>query len=316
MPEAESRKFEVLRVSVTSSCGFGCVYCAPGTEESEFSARPKTNAIFLSPETFRKKLEVLSSHLKVKEVHLTGGEPTNHKGLSELVRIASEQGIPEIALTSNGFFADGLIQALKSSGLTRMNFSLDSLSPAGFSHMTGRNLSVSRLLSRIEEAADLGFPVKLNSTIVRGYNEDQILPLLKWAGVRKLPIRYLELMRMGPLVPEHSGLFVSSEEIRKRIQEEFLFEPIDTPLESTARYYLTSNGFVFGLIANHTEPFCEGCNRLRMDATGKIYGCLSDPQNYDLPEDEVGAVRALGLAMQSKKSRFIGSELSMKYIGG
>ncbi|WP_039934587.1 radical SAM protein [Leptospira inadai] len=313
----KARKFEVLRVSVTSSCGFGCVYCAPGGGENEIPGRQyKPTAIFLSPETFRIKLNTLRDQLEIKEVHLTGGEPTNHKGLPDLIRVAVDQGVPEIALTSNGFFADGLIQTLKNSGLTRMNFSLDSLSPVGFSRISGKELSVGRLLRRIEEAISVGLQVKLNSTIVKGYNEDQIVPLLEWAGSRRIPIRYLELMKMGPLQADHSDLFYSAEEIRTRIGEKFSFNSVETPSESTARYHQTFEGFIFGIIANHTEPFCEGCNRLRMDANGRIYGCLSDSTSFHLPNDKIGAAEALESAMLTKKNHFTGSELSMKYIGG
>ncbi len=308
------RKFEVLRVSVTSSCGFGCVYCAPGTASGSGDFGHSSH--FLSPDLFRKNIDLLSQKISIKEIHLTGGEPTLHMDLPELVAIASKKGISNIAVTSNGFFRDGLVGDLQRSGLTRMNFSLDSISQETFSKISGKNLPVSRLLARIEEAIAAGLEVKVNCTVLKGYNEDEILPILYWAGKRGISVRYLELMKMGPLRARHSELFFSAEEIRDEIRKEFQIDKKETPIESTARYYNTSENYVFGIIANHTEPFCDGCNRLRMDSTGKIYGCLSDFRNFSLPEDEAGLEFVLDAAMKTKKTEFTGSELSMKYIGG
>lgn len=310
--DAYGRKFEVLRVSVTSSCGFGCVYCAPGTALNGEGA----NGSFLSAELLRKNILLLSRKILLKEIHLTGGEPTLHKDLPKLVQIAKEEKIPNIALTSNGFFRDGLIQDLKLAGLDRMNFSIDSLSQESFSLISGKNLPVIRLINRIEEAIQEGLEVKLNCTVLKGYNEDQIRPLLRWAGERNLPIRYLELMKMGPLRAKHSELFFSAAKIKEELSQEFDFGPEVTPIDSTAKYYRTAENFRFGIIANHTEPFCDGCNRLRMDHLGKIYGCLSDFRSFPVSENESELEHSLHLAMKTKKNEFTGSELSMKYIGG
>ncbi|EMY60705.1 GTP 3',8-cyclase MoaA [Leptospira terpstrae] len=309
-----TRKFEVLRVSILSHCSFACVYCAPKNKPDQTNFFPKIH--FLSPELLETKIKTLTSHIHLKEVHLTGGEPTLHKNLVELIQKLKELNIKEVAITSNGFFQDGLIQKMKQAGLTRMNFSLDSFSQSGFERLSDRKLPVTILLKRILEAKTSGLEVKVNCTILKGYNESEILDLLQWSGENGIPIRFLEFMKMGPLQEEHSDCFYSAEEIRNTILSRYNFQRYPTATDSTATYHITDEGYIFGLIANHTEPFCEGCNRLRMDSLGRIYGCLSDQTSFDLPSDPSKVPLVLQQAMETKKMQFTGSELSMKFIGG
>lgn len=310
----ETRKFEVLRISVSSSCGFACAYCAPKQSNGISSFEPPSH--FLTLETLQRNLTLLTSRLDLKEVHLTGGEPSLHSELQTIIREIRKFEIPEIALTTNGFFRKELLEKWLDAGLSRINFSMDALSDHNFEKMSGKKLNPARLIENIEMARRIGLPVKINCTVLRGYNETEILPLLEWAGSRNIPIRYLELMKMGPLQSQHQELFVSAEEIRDQILQKHPFVAAETPSDSTANYFQTLEGYKFGTIANHTEPFCSGCNRLRMDSFGRIYGCLSDPRYYTLPEDELGINRSLDKAMQTKKKEFIGSEVSMKFIGG
>lgn len=310
----DTRKFEVLRISILSHCNFACVYCAP--KEKENQNPKKTYNQYLSPELLNTNLSRLLPHIHIKEVHLTGGEPTLHKELIQLIQIVKQHSIDQIALTSNGNFDRGLIEKMKSAGLTRMNFSLDSISQKGFETLSDRKNPVFQILDQIESAKKIGFDIKINSTILRGFNESEILDLLEWAGKRSIPIRFLEFMKMGPLHKEHPVYFFSAEEIRKQIKTRYKIKDYPTAQDSTAQYFITEEGYIFGMIANHTEPFCEGCNRLRMDSQGRIYGCLSDETSFEVPHssDEVQSV--LNQAMLTKKTKFIGSELSMKYIGG
>ncbi|TGL40343.1 radical SAM protein [Leptospira perdikensis] len=312
--KANTRKFEVLRVSILSHCSFACVYCAPKNKPDRTDFYPKIH--YLNPELLESKIRLLTSHIQLKEVHLTGGEPTLHKDLVLLIQKLKEISIDEIAITSNGFFEDGLIQKMKLAGLTRMNFSLDSFSQSGFERLSDRKLPVERLLKRILEAKTFGLDVKVNCTVLKGFNESEILNLLQWAGENEIPIRFLEFMKMGPLQEEHSNCFYSAEEIRETIHSQYNFRPYPTAPDSTATYHITDEGFIFGIIANHTEPFCEGCNRLRMDSLGRIYGCLSDQTSFDLPSEPSDVPFVLEQAMETKKTQFTGSELSMKFIGG
>ncbi|TGK55529.1 radical SAM protein [Leptospira kanakyensis] len=310
----ENRKFEVLRVSILSHCSFACVYCAPKNKPDQTNFFPKVN--YLSPELLESKIIALQPHIQIKEVHLTGGEPTLHNNLIPLIKKLKDLSIREIAITSNGFFEDGLIHEMKLAGLTRMNFSLDSFSQIGFEKLSDRKLPVERLFQRILEAKNIGLEVKVNCTVLRGYNDSEILDLLGWSGENGIPIRFLEFMKMGPLQEEHSDCFYSAEEIRETIRLKYNFSPHLTASDSTATYHITDNGYLFGIIANHTEPFCDGCNRLRMDSLGRIYGCLSDQTSFDIPSETSEVAMVLKQAMDTKKKKFTGSGLSMKYIGG
>ncbi|PKA00231.1 molybdenum cofactor biosynthesis protein MoeA [Leptospira levettii] len=310
----DTRKFEVLRISILSLCNFACVYCAP--KEKENHSPKKTHNQYLTPELLNTNLTRLLPHINIKEVHLTGGEPTLHKDLIQLIQIVKQHSIEQIALTSNGNFDKALLEKMKSAGLTRMNFSLDSISQKGFETLSDRKNPVFQILDQIETAQKIGFDIKINSTILRGFNESEILDLLEWAGKRSIPIRFLEFMKMGPLHKEHPLYFYSAEEIRNQIKTRYQIKNYPTPQDSTAQYFVTGEGYIFGMIANHTEPFCEGCNRLRMDSQGRIYGCLSDETSFELPDSSDEIQNTLNQAMLTKKTKFIGSELSMKYIGG
>ncbi|MDZ4725575.1 MAG: GTP 3',8-cyclase MoaA [Leptospira sp.] len=309
-----TRKFEVLRISILSHCNFACVYCAP---KNKFKSDVDTNHYhFLTPEVLETKVKLLIPHIQIKEVHLTGGEPTLHKDLFQLIQTLIKLGINDIALTSNGFFEENLLFKMKEAGLKRINFSMDSFSQSNFERLSDRKFIISDLLLRIEKAKQLGLEVKINCTVLNGYNEHEILPILQWSGERKIPIRFLEFMKMGPLQNSHHEYFFSASDIRSIISTKFQFGPIPTDSNSTANYFKTSEGYIFGMIANHTEPFCDSCNRLRMDSYGKIYGCLSDQTSFDLPNEKNDVEQVLNNAMKTKKNYFTGSELSMKYIGG
>ncbi|MDF3818390.1 GTP 3',8-cyclase MoaA [Leptospira sp. 96542] len=307
-----TRKFEVLRLSVLSHCNFACVYCAPKNKSDSY----ETKIHFISTELLESKIKILITILKLKEVHLTGGEPTLHKEITNIIQKIRILGIDEVALTSNGFFNMQLIDKMKDAGLTRMNFSLDSINQYAFEKMSDRKIPIENIKINILHAKNTGLDVKINCTVLNGYNQNEILPLLDWAGENEIPIRYLEFMKMGPLQAEHSDLFFSSDKIKNTIKSKYKFKPYYTEKDSTATYHQTENGYIFGIIANHSEPFCEGCNRLRMDSFGRVYGCLSDQTSFELPENLDAAKAALAQAMLTKKNYFTGSKLSMKFIGG
>ncbi|TGM05336.1 GTP 3',8-cyclase MoaA [Leptospira jelokensis] len=310
----DTRKFEVLRISILSHCNFACVYCAPKEKENPSSRHTHTHS--LGPNQLDKNLNLLKAHIKIKEVHLTGGEPTLHKNLIELIQIVRKHNIQEIALTSNGHFQSELLKEMVSAGLTRINFSLDSMSQSVFERLSDRKIPVSHVLNQIKTAKQLGLKVKINTTVLRGLNDQEVLKLLSWCGEEGIPIRFLEFMKMGPLHEEHPSYFYSAEEIRNQILTKYRFQNYPTPPDSTAQYYITNEGYIFGMIANHTEPFCSGCNRLRMDSRGRIYGCLSDETSFEIPDTFDEIQNTLEKAMLTKKKEFTGSELSMKYIGG
>ncbi|MCE9499442.1 MAG: molybdenum cofactor biosynthesis protein MoeA, partial [Leptospira sp.] len=154
-----------------------------------------------------------------------------------------------------------------------------------------------------------------------GENHGEIVPLLQFAGDRKIPIRFLELMKMGHLHGSNNDKLYTEIEILSDIDSNFgPIRKLDRKKSSTANYWETGNGFVFGIIANESSPFCSDCNRLRIDHRGNLYGCLSSPKGYPLLsvlKTGMDITPVLYQALQQKqKVRFTGSDLSMKAIGG
>jgi cyclic pyranopterin phosphate synthase len=161
--------------------------------------------------------------------------------------------------------------------------------------------------------------VKINSVMMRGINDSQLMPLLEFAFARGLPIRFLEVMAMGHLHEQAGRYLVTQEEILQVIGARYDLRPEPRAESATARYWTTDKGHRFGIIANESEPFCRDCDRLRLDSSGHIYGCLSSNQPITLQvtatkeEWEEKLKEALA---QKQELKFVGSDLSMLHIGG
>src|SRR5690606_19238975 len=168
---------------------------------------------------------------------------------------------------------------------TSINVSLDAIDPEVY-HLMSRRHDLSRTLRGIEAAQRLGIEVKINSVVMKGLNDCQILPLLEYAFERKIRIRFLEIMAMGHLHDTADQHFFSQEEILSRIDTHYPAFPLPRKPSSTSNYWQTRDGNIFGIVANESEPFCSDCNRLRLDAYGNIYGCLSSNNPISILETE------------------------------
>ena len=161
--------------------------------------------------------------------------------------------------------------------------------------------------------------VKINSVIMKGMNDGQILPLLELAMSRDLRIRYLEVMAMGHLHDHSKEYLFTQDEILAAIAGRYNFVPVGRAGSATSRYWRLDSGHFFGIIANESQPFCQDCDRLRLDSQGHIYGCLSS--NHPIPlvigdSDEVWGKKLREALLQKQAIRFTGSDLSMLQIGG
>ncbi len=308
------RSFKTLRVSLLSTCNLGCVYCTMGTEEEIIIDRkPQTPAA-----TFVNQIAKLHAQLDLQTIRFTGGEPLLYRELPKVISGVKALGIPDIKLTTNAFLLDRMAPALKEAGLQYVNVSLDAMDEESFFRMTRRR-QLSRTLKGIETALACGLQVKINSVMMKGKNDDQVLPLLAYAFERNIPIRFLEVMSMGHLFGHGQEYLFSQEEILDTIAARYNFTKQHRKSSSTANYWQTDEGGVFGVIANDTEPFCQDCNRLRLDAEGNIYGCLSNNHPIALSgaESDEDLNDKLQQAMDQKQElHFIGSEMSMMHIGG
>jgi len=308
------RKFKTLRVSLLNTCNLNCFYCTMGSEEEiNFDHRPQKSAAFFSQIISR-----LHEQLDLETIRLTGGEPLLYRELPELIRNLKLIGIPKISMTSNGYLLGRQADALYNAGLQSINVSLDAVDEVGFYKMAKRK-HLDRVLNGIETALDLGIEVKLNAVIMKGMNEDQIIPLIDYAFGKNIPIRFLEVMSMGHLHHESDKYLFSQQQLLDTIATKYSFKRLPRNASATSNYWQTPDGNTFGIIANNSEPFCQDCSRLRLDAEGNMYGCLSTnhPIAMNLADNDYILQEKLQQAMSQKQlHHFVGSELSMLQIGG
>ncbi|MES2849184.1 MAG: radical SAM protein [Bacteroidota bacterium] len=309
------REFKTLRVSLLSRCNLSCVYCTMGEDEV------KENNLHQHPvsaETLLAQIQQLHSILNLETIRLTGGEPLLYHELVPLIKGIRQMGIPKIKLTTNGFLLERLAIVMKEAGLQSINVSLDAVDEDIFFLMSKRN-DVKRILHGIDTAIAAGLQVKINAVVMKGINEDQILPLLDFAFERNISIRFLEIMAMGYLHANADKYLFTQQEILNVIGRQYVLKKMPRSNAATANYWQTNEGKIFGIIANESEPFCQDCNRLRLDSNGNIYGCLSSnhPIALNSNDTEATLISKLQQAMSQKQAvKFTGSDLSMLHIGG
>jgi len=263
-------------------------------------------------------IQKLHQHAHFESIRLTGGEPLLNPDVVMIVDAISKMGIDDIRLTTNGFLLPKFSHQLARAGLKSVNVSLDAITPEVFAAMARRN-GVQQVIKGIDKALEAGLSVKLNAVIMKNRNDKEIMPLLKFAQNKGLIIRFLELMKMGPLHHTVHQWLMTQDDILQVIQKQYNTIPIPRKDGSTANYWQLSNGQVFGIIANESAPFCSDCNRLRLDASGKIYGCISNDNGIEVSnlQSPMQFTLALQKAMDQKQlQRFSGTELSMQAIGG
>lgn len=277
--DSYGRHLHYLRVSLTDACNLRCIYCMP--EDIVF--RPP--ASLLQDDEIVTLIQVAAS-LGVDKIRLTGGEPTVRRGVVDLVRrIKAIPGIKTVAMTTNGIKLAELARPLAESGLNAVNISIDSLDPEKFRRITRRgNLTdVWRGIAAVE-AAGLT-PIKLNCVVTRGFNDEDVVDLARLTLDHPWEVRFIELMPFGGTAGFQREQIVPSAETRSRI--EAALGPL-TPVpghngHDPARPYRLPGGCgIVGFISSVTEPFCEGCTRLRLTADGKLRLCLLRDDEVDL----------------------------------
>jgi cyclic pyranopterin phosphate synthase len=313
------RRVRYLRVSLTDRCNMRCTYCMPA-EGIEHVPRAEV----LSLEETARMVRAFAAW-GVERVRLTGGEPTLRRNLTWLVEqlrsISTLEGAPlEVVMTSNGELLGELAGPLVRAGLCAVTVSLDTLDPERFTTITRRG-QLAKVVAGIDAALAAGLPVKLNTVAVRGFNDDELVSLCKFAWRRNATPRFIELMPMAGgrlFVP---GELMPAAAIRDRIAEglgavvELAAQP-DGPF-GPARYFVVRggehDGRRFGTIAAMTENFCGTCNRLRVSATGQLHACLARDDAGDLRSalrnDDPGALERVVRAALGHKRDTHGFEL-------
>jgi len=259
-----------LRISVTDRCNMRCRYCMP---EEEYRWLPRSS--ILSYEEIA-RLAGLFAGLGAGKVRLTGGEPLLRHDLPNLVaQLAALDGVHDLALTTNGILLSRHAAALRAAGLRRVTVSLDTLRPERMVEFA-RSDRHADVLAGLDAAASAGFEsVKVNAVVIRGYNDDEVLPLLDFATAKGVELRFIEYMDVGGATQWSRGQVVSQAEILAMVEAvRGRAEPVAARAAAPAERFRLSDGTTFGIIASTTAPFCRDCDRSRLTADGTWYLCL------------------------------------------
>jgi cyclic pyranopterin phosphate synthase len=273
-----SRPLGNLRVSVTDRCNLRCQYCMP---EEEYVWLPREDLLSFE-ETSR--LVDLFTELGVNRVRLTGGEPLLRRDLPALVRmLAGNPRVKDLAMTTNGVLLEEEAKPLHDAGLHRVSVSLDTLRPERFRALTRRD-SLGKVLSGIEAVRQAGFSgTKIDSVIMRGVNEDELVDLLEFGKRLGAEVRFIEYMDVGGATKWSMDKVVSRTEILDLLgRQHGGIEPVDEVSSAPAERFVLPDGTMFGIIASTTAPFCHACDRSRLTADGMWLLCLYALHGIDL----------------------------------
>jgi GTP 3',8-cyclase len=273
------REINYLRISLTDKCNLRCVYCMP----EDMTFRPRQE-LMQDDELLR--LARIFSELGMVKLRLTGGEPTVRANVVELVReMAALPGIKTVAMTTNGLLLSKLAAPLAEAGLRRVNVSIDTLNPKKFKTLT-RWGDVEDVLSGIQAAEEAGLGVKLNSVVVRGYNDtDDVVDLARLTLYQEWQVRFIEMMPFGEITDFQQAGIVSEDELRATIAGSL--GPLNVVngghLDGEARLFQLNGAMgTLGFISSVTQPFCASCTRVRLTADGRLRLCLLREREIDL----------------------------------
>jgi cyclic pyranopterin phosphate synthase len=278
--DPRGRRIEYLRISITDRCNFRCIYCQ---SKGPFKFLPHEEIL-----TFEEIESIVRVGVKlgVKVVRLTGGEPLLRKGIVELVaRLAKIPGLEDLSLTTNGYFLSELVKPLKEAGLKRINISLDTLSEEKFSELTG-GFSLKKVMEGLYLSLSAGFTaVKINSVIIRGFNDEECEELAKLSIELPVEVRFIEFMPVGKNSLWDESRVVPISEIKERVERLGKLFPAEKVGKGPAAVFRFegAKGKV-GFISPLSSHFCGSCNRLRVTADGRLRPCLFSDEEINLKD--------------------------------
>jgi GTP 3',8-cyclase len=318
-----------LRISVTDRCNFRCTYCMP---EEGLAWLPRSEV--LTFEEIERIAGLMVERYGVESIRLTGGEPTVRAQLpllvARLAALRTAAGPIDLAMTTNAATLRLLADRLRQAGLRRVNISLDSLRPERFAEMTRRD-ELHRVLDGIDAAQEAGFdPVKINTVVQRGVNDDEIVELARFGRDRGVEVRFIEWMPLDASGRWDGQAVVGQDEIVARIHEAFPMEQLPARGAAPAdRWRYLDGGGTVGVIPSVTKPFCGDCDRVRLTADGQLRTCLFSTDEFDLQaairrgetdDDLAGRIeRAVATKWAGHRINqidFIRPKRSMSQIGG
>lgn len=268
-----------LRISVTDRCNMRCGYCMPKDNTKWFD----TTEVLSFDEIIR--LSSIFANLGVEKIRLTGGEPLVRPSIENLIKsIAKIGNIKSIGLTTNGLLLQEKVEALKSSGLDSVNISLDSFKEDRFKMMTGVN-GLEKVVNSIQKAKDVGFDVKINTVVVRGWNDDEVVEFANFARRTGITVRFIEFMPLDGSGIWRNDLVFSKMEMMEKLESNIgkVFPTSDQEMSAPAKLYSFSDRIgTVGFIPSVTEPFCSQCDRIRLTSDGRFLTCLFESPGYDI----------------------------------
>jgi GTP 3',8-cyclase len=330
--DTRRRPLRDLRISVTDRCNFRCVYCMPREVFGrDYAFLPR--AELLTFEEIERVARAFAAQ-GVRKIRLTGGEPLLRRDLEVLVAMLARLPGVELTLTTNGVLLPQKARALAEAGLARVTVSLDSLDDDVFRAMNDADVPVERVLAGIEAAQEAGLgPLKVNTVVRRGINEESVLPLARFFRGTDVAVRFIEYMDVGASNGWRLDDVVPAAEIVAAIDAEAPLEPVEPAYrgEVARRYRYRDGSGEIGVIASVTQPFCGDCTRARISADGKVYTCLFAVNGHDLRallrggagDDELlAAVSAIWTRRDDRYSELRTADtvplprVEMSYIGG
>lgn len=278
MTDSFGRRITYVRISVTDRCDLRCRYCM--AERMQFL--PKRDILTLEEVA---ELSAIFIERGVRRIRLTGGEPLVRRGILDLTRVLGRHigaGLDELTLTTNGTRLEHFAGGLHEAGVQRVNVSVDSRDPARFGHIT-RGGDLGQVLRGIAAAKAAGIAVKINMVALAGINEDEIEDMLRWCGAEGLDLTLIETMPLGEVEEDRTSHYLPLDKVRRDLAARYQLTPSLRRTGGPARYYeVPELGARLGLITPLTHNFCDGCNRIRVAATGTVYGCLGHDQKVEL----------------------------------
>lgn len=274
LTDKHGRKHSYLRLSLTDKCNFRCFYCMP-SENIHFY--PKSRLMTAD------EIETIARQFVdqgVEKIRLTGGEPLIRKDADEIIYRLSQLPI-ELAITTNGYLLDKYLELFQRVGLQSINISLDTLDEEKFHNITQRDYYY-KVRSNIQKALKKGFKIKVNTVVMKGVNDEEILDFVRWSERENIHVRFIEFMPFNGNKWDWSKV-VSYKEMLGTIENNIPIEKIEDSTNDTAKNYRVQGGKgTFAVISSITSPFCGSCNRVRLTADGKLKNCLFSSAETDL----------------------------------
>jgi len=273
--DAHGRVKRKLRLSLTDRCNFRCRYCMP--EKVRWQPREQ----LLTREELGRLARVFVEQHGITQIRLTGGEPLVRRDLPGIVAdldALRPLGLSRLSLTTNGALLAPRIGPLRAAGLDDINVSLDARTPEIFKALTGAD--VEPVLRGIQAARDASVPVKINTVVIRGYNDHEIVPLARWARDEGVELRFIEFMPLDGRGFWSRDKVVTEAEILALLSQHFGVERLPRDASPATPYRL--DGAALGIISTVSNPFCASCDRVRVTATGELFACLFSPRGADL----------------------------------